>query len=196
MPDEKRTVAYWRDFRTERLELRAMSSGTMSAEDVDALYALNSDPRVWTHLPSGVHTSREQTEGFVTRQAAAWDRDGLGYWIARTREEDSFAGVGGCTVKEGLAWNIYYRFAPEVQGRGLATELVRAALAAARSTRAELPVTAVLLEHNRASKSVAEKAGLDLVWRGPDAGNPDAVRLVYADRAVPADTIAKLVAAI
>ncbi|MGZ4643601.1 MAG: hypothetical protein ACXVX8_15890, partial [Blastococcus sp.] len=46
------------------------------------------------------------------------------------------------------------------------------------------PVIAYLLEHNVQSRVRAEKAGLSLVWRGPDAGNPDAaaVRLVFADR--------------
>jgi hypothetical protein len=45
-------------------------------------------------------------------------------------------------------------------------------------------VIAYLLEHNRESRGRAERTGLQLVWRGPDAGNPDpdAVRLVYADR--------------
>jgi hypothetical protein len=50
------------------------------------------------------------------------------------------------------------------------------------------------LEHNLASRALAEKAGLDLVWRGPDAGNPDpgAIRLVYADRGVEPDAVARL----
>jgi hypothetical protein len=41
------------------------------------------------------------------------------------------------------------------------------------------------------AKRTAERAGLKLAWRGPDAGNPDpeAVRLVYADRALAADVI-------
>jgi hypothetical protein len=54
----------------------------------------------------------------------------------------------------------------------------------------------LLLEHNRASKAVAEKAGLQLVWRGPDAGNPDpsATRMVYADRDLMPDVLAKLLA--
>ncbi|HEY1701888.1 MAG TPA: hypothetical protein VGG75_19450 [Trebonia sp.] len=71
-------------------------------------------------------------------------------------------------------------------------------MAAARSARPELPVAALLLEHNRASAAVAERAGLDLIWRGPDACNPDpaAIRLVYADRPIDSDTIAKLTAAV
>ncbi|MGN7247635.1 hypothetical protein ACTHQ1_07875 [Janibacter anophelis] len=41
-------------------------------------------------------------------------------------------------------------------------------------------------EHNHASRRVADKLGLTLQQRGPDAGNPDpaAVRLVYADRSL------------
>jgi RimJ/RimL family protein N-acetyltransferase len=72
------------------------------------------------------------------------------------------------------------------EGQGLATELVGAAYAAAQAARPELPVVALLLKHNKASKAVAERAGLRLVWRGPDRGNPDpyASRLVYADRDV------------
>ena len=55
---------------------------------------------------------------------------------------------------------------------------------------------AYLLEHNVESRGRAEKAGLSLVWRGPDAGNPDpeAVRLVYADRPVDAELLDRIVA--
>jgi RimJ/RimL family protein N-acetyltransferase len=179
-----------RHVSTERLELRAIS-----ASDVDVVYSMNSDPRVWAHFPSGVHTSRDRTTAQVARQATAWERDGLGYWTARTHDA-SFVGVGGCTIKDDVAWNIYYRFVPEAQGKGLASELVRAALSAAYSMRPELPVAALLLEHNRASKAVAERAGLNLIWRGQDLGNPssDAIRLVYADRELDSAVLGKLLA--
>jgi hypothetical protein len=57
-------------------------------------------------------------------------------------------------------------------------------------------VIAYLLEHNAESRGRAEKAGLSLVWRGPDAGNPDpdAVRLVYADRPLTDDVLARVIA--
>jgi len=56
----------------------------------------------------------------------------------------------------------------------------------ATSLRPELPVIAYLLEHNAASAHVAQKLGLSLVHRAPDAGNPDrqAIRLVFADRSL------------
>jgi hypothetical protein len=52
----------------------------------------------------------------------------------------------------------------------------------------------VLLEPNVQSRRRAERAGLGLVWRGPDAGNPDpsAVRLVYADRPLPDALLARV----
>jgi RimJ/RimL family protein N-acetyltransferase len=158
--------------------------------DLDLIYGLTSDPRVWTHLPSGVHASRDQTAAQLARQVAAWDSDGLAQWTVRLHD-GTFAGVGGCSINAGAAWNVYYRFVPEVQGRGLATELVSAAQAAARQVRPDLPLTALLLEHNHASKAVAEKSGLQLIWRGPDVGNPDpaAIRLVYADRDVAPDVV-------
>ena len=56
----------------------------------------------------------------------------------------------------------------------------------------EVPVIAFLVEHNRPSAAVAEKAGLSLVHRAPDAGNPDpaVMRLVYADRPLSAVQLA------
>jgi hypothetical protein len=55
---------------------------------------------------------------------------------------------------------------------------------------------AYLLEHNERSRGRAEKAGLSLVWRGPDAGNPDpaAVRLVFADRDLDDALLARITA--
>jgi RimJ/RimL family protein N-acetyltransferase len=229
-----------RHVRTARLELRAITAG-----DIDELYALNSDPRVWTHLPSRVHTSRAQTVAQVVSAVAAWERDGLGYWTAwladpgpgagpgagpdagpdagpvagpgagpdagpdagpvagpgagpdagpGTGSRGTFAGVGGCAVSGGMVWNLYYRLQPDMQGRGLATELAEAGRDAALTVRPDLPITALLLEHNLASKAVAEKLGLRLAWRGPDAGNPspDAIRLVYADRELTADVLGKI----
>jgi RimJ/RimL family protein N-acetyltransferase len=94
----------------------------------------------------------------------------------------------------GVAWNLYYRLTPEAQGRGYATELAMSSCAAAARLRPDLPVVALLLEHNQASGAVARRCGLKLVWRGPDVGNPDraAVRLIYADRDLIPGTIQRL----
>lgn len=114
---------------------------------------------------------------------AGWAERGLDVWVARS-PQGRFIGVGGCGMRGGDFWNLYYRLDPSVWGQGYAQELITAARDAARAIAPAAPVIAYLLEHNEGSRRVAERAGLSLVWRGPDAGNPDrdAVRLVYADR--------------
>ena len=172
---------------TERLDLRRAT-----LEDVPELFAILSDSRVWTHLPSGRHTAPERTAQSVGTWIAGWRKDGIGTWVVRERDTEEVVGYGGISDLGGVAWNLGYRFAPDVQGHGYATELSRHALDRAQHLSPERAVIAYLLEHNIASAAVARKVGLHLVDRGPDAGNPDpdAVRLVYADRELSAEELA------
>lgn len=167
--------------RTDRLDL-----APPQASDAPALYAILGDPRVWTHLPSARHTSLVQTSADVEAWRSDWRRDGLGFWVVRRVGESEVIGYGGCAARADAFWNLGYRFAPASHGQGLATEVALAAIDAARERRPDLPIVAYLLEHNRASARVAERVGLTLRHRAPDAGNPDptAIRLVYADRAL------------
>jgi RimJ/RimL family protein N-acetyltransferase len=164
---------------TERLELRAMSMA-----DLDEVYALMSDPRVWQHRPTGVHRNPDQTAGQLTREARGWELDGLAYWSARLRDGGVFAGVGGCRLHATAAWNLYYRIRPELQGNGYASELARAAIAAARAVDPTIPIVASVLEHNLASRAVATGAGLRLEWQGMETDGPSAgaLRLLFCDR--------------
>lgn len=114
-----------------------------------------------------------------------WQQAGLGYWSVREEDDGPIIGCGGCRpFADKHLWNLYYRFDPEVQGLGYASELARAAIQAANDVDPDRRVVAYMLEHNVASWRVAEKVGLTRVWTGPDEGNPDptSVRFVYADR--------------
>ena len=179
-----------RHVQTPRLRLDAVVP-----EDLDEHFALMSDPDVWRHLPSGRHTEPARTAEGIWHSVDHWARDGLGYWTARLREDlpgttlraGAVVGTGGCALRVGTSWwNLYYRFTPAAWGKGLAAELVTAAMDAAHAVAPDRPIVAYLLEHNVESRGRAERSGLQLVWRGPDAGNPDldAVRLVYADRPI------------
>lgn len=175
--------------RTDRLTLHRPGD-----DDVDELFGLLSDPRVWEHFPALRHQRREQTEAAVARWQEQW-HDGLGTWVARHHDDGTLAGYGGCALLGGRVWNLGYRLAVDAQGRGLATELATRGVERALAHDADRPVVAYLLEHNTASAGVAERLGLVLRHRAPDAGNPDpgAVRLVYADRALdPAQLAAAL----
>lgn len=154
------------------------------AADVEAMHAIYHDPRVWTHLPSGRHTELDTTASMVTSWIEAWERDGLAAWIVRDARSGDVQGHVGCSLKRGAFWNLGYRLAVEAQGRGIARRVSAVAVRRAQLVDPDLPVVASLLEHNRASARVAESCGLTLRYRAPDAGNPDpdAIRLVYADR--------------
>lgn len=174
------------ELSTPKLQLRPPQP-----QDLSELHTLYADPAVWVHFPTSAHTEVEQTSAMLERWIADWDRDGLGNWIARSADDGVLLGHGGCTVRQACFWNLGYRFSPAAQGRGYATEVSLLALSTARELRPELPVVAYLLEHNAASARVAEKVGLQLRHRAPDAGNPDpaAIRLVYADRELSPDEL-------
>jgi RimJ/RimL family protein N-acetyltransferase len=186
-------VTRYEHLRTGRLRLNAVTR-----DDLGQVHELHADPQVWRHFPAGRHGTRERTAEYIAQIERDWAADGLGYWAARPAGHPhevpaggTLIGVGGCAVRHKAVWNLYYRLAPAAQGRGFAAEIAAAACDAAASLRPDLPVVAFLLEHNRGSKATAERVGLQLAWRGPDIGNPDAtaIRLIYANRPLADDVI-------
>ncbi|WP_282827280.1 GNAT family N-acetyltransferase [Gulosibacter sediminis] len=159
--------------------------------DVQAIHEIYGDPRVWGHLPSGRHTNLETTAAKVSLWIDAWERDGRAAWIVRDATTGAVLGHVGCSVRRGAFWNLGYRLSIEAQGRGIATRVSMVAIRRAKQVDPNLPIVAYLLEHNHASARVAEKCGLTLQHRAPDAGNPDpnAIRLIYADRALSSEQL-------
>lgn len=170
---------------TSRLELRPP---TAHDDEVSQLHSIYSDAATWAHLPAGRFTEVDQTRRLLEAWRRCWSEDGLGPWLVRRRGEERVLGNAGVALRHGTSWNLGYRFAPAAQGHGYAAEACRPALQRARQARPDVPVVASLLAHNTRSAALAERLGLILVHRGPDSGNPDAVRLVYADRALDAAT--------
>jgi ribosomal-protein-alanine N-acetyltransferase len=115
------------ELRTERLRLRVPTLA-----DTSRVVALSTDPRVNRHSPTGAPTV-EQSRAAVRDAIAAWRRDRIGHWLVEY--DGRLAGIAGVRpvmVEGDEYWNVYYRFAPETWGKGIASEAVRAALAAAR----------------------------------------------------------------
>lgn len=156
--------------------------------DLEEVFAIHGDPRVWRHYPSLRHLDREPTLAMMAAWERSWVQVGLGSFVARLRATGEMVGNGGCSVRgagtDGAVWNVGYRVAADHHGQGYATEIARAGMERARELAPERPLIAYLVEHNAASAHVAEKLGLALVHRAPDVGNPDpsVMRLVYADR--------------
>jgi [ribosomal protein S5]-alanine N-acetyltransferase len=143
------------ELRTERLRLRAPTLSDMSR-----VVALSIDPRVNRHSPSGPPTV-EQSRAAVRMAIAAWDRDGIGHWLVEY--DGRLAGIAGVRPAElqgDTYWNVYYRFAPETWGRGIAAEAVRAALAAARDHVSGRPFVVRTRPTNEAAMQLAQAVGL------------------------------------
>jgi ribosomal-protein-alanine N-acetyltransferase len=141
------------DRRTERLRLRRVQEG-----DVADLVRLSVDPRVNEHRPGGAPSEPEATRivrGFISD----WERTGFGYWVAEYHA--SIAGIAGVrpvTLGTHTCWNLYYRFAPEVQGRGLASEAAREAIRAA----AEHTPGWIVVARTRPANAAAVKLALGI----------------------------------
>ncbi|WP_139983167.1 GNAT family N-acetyltransferase [Nocardioides litoris] len=159
-----------------RLDLRPMA-----ADDVDELFAIFSQAAMWAYDPPAVHRAREQTADYVRRAAARWDTDGLSYWTARLRATGEVVGSGGAQRHAPGHWNLNYRVAPAHQGRGLAGEVLAAALDAAAAHDADAPCIAFIDLGNPASWRVARRGGL--ADQGLRRGSVDGVvRHAWADR--------------
>jgi RimJ/RimL family protein N-acetyltransferase len=153
-------------------------------DDLDDFYTLHADAKSWLHLPSGRHTDKQKTKEGLAGPIDDW-KHGLSYWSVRSQEGE-LAGVGGARlIGDGSIWNLYYRVSPAWWGCGIAGKVAAKAVQLAHEVQPDVPVVAYLLEHNEASKRIAEKVlKLQLRWRGPDKGNedPNATRLVYSDQ--------------
>ena len=179
------------EIRTDRLLLTPLTPS-----DIDDVHAVFSDARTWTHLPAGRHTVRASSVDLVQRKIGGRARYGLGSWAVRSAADHAFLGVGGVDMTAAGVWNLGYRLAPWAWGRGYATEIARAAVAAADDIVPEVPITGRVLTNNPASAAVLERAGLSLVWQGSTSSTlPDGVeRQVWADRALSRTQRAWLVA--
>jgi len=72
-----------------------------------------------------------------------WQEDGIGYWVVEL--DAKFVGVAGVRplqFRGRTCWNLYYRFAPEVWGMGLAVEAACEAVAVAEALHPYWPVLA------------------------------------------------------
>jgi RimJ/RimL family protein N-acetyltransferase len=119
----------------------------------------------------------------LERAAERFSVDGLSYWTVRCRDSGTIIGVGGAQRQRTRAWNLFYRIAAAHQGQGYATELGRAACAAASEIDSTVPLIAWIAEQNLPSRRVADRLGLTNYGLAIDPSD-DLPRLAYADRPI------------
>lgn len=162
---------------TARLELRPLDP----EHDLEALFAIWSDPASWAHAPEYRHPERQTTREWLELEAGRWE-DGLGYWTARLRETGEVVGAGGARRHQAGFWNLLWRIDGAQQGHGYATELGRAAIAAAGAVDQTLAAIAWIVPVNTASRRVAQRLGL--IEHPPRLNSDGRHRIPYADRSL------------
>jgi RimJ/RimL family protein N-acetyltransferase len=129
-------------------------------EDLDFLAALLGDERVGRTL--GGARGRDEVAGFLAAEHDHWARNGFGYWVWRERATGEPVARGGLhrvQVDGEEMFEIGWAVLPERWGRGYATELGQASIAAA-ATLGIAPVVAYTLPDNLTSRRVMEKLGM------------------------------------
>jgi RimJ/RimL family protein N-acetyltransferase len=148
---------------TERLVLRRFT-----ADDLDALTALDADPAVMRYINGGRPTPRDEMRGeYLPWWMAYYDAgDRYGFWAAIEKGTGAFLGWFHLRPQEEDPPDepeLGYRLTAAAWGRGYATEgssaLIRKAFEDLHARR----VYATTMVANRASWHVMEKAGLRFV---------------------------------
>jgi RimJ/RimL family protein N-acetyltransferase len=155
---------------TERLFLRRLV-----LEDLDALYALYSDPVVRQYFPEGTLTLEE------TREELEWFLNGhprhpeLGLWATIHKESGQFIGRCGLlpwTIDDQFEVEIAYMLGKEYWGQGLASEAARGIAQYARETLGITRLICLIDHDNAASIRVATKCGMSFEKEGLDDKGP------------------------
>jgi RimJ/RimL family protein N-acetyltransferase len=117
----------------------------------------------------------EETEEQIAYYGAHWEYEGFGLWAVEEREEGRFIGRVGLLrhvdfPDEPEPVEVGWAIAPEVWGRGLATEGGAASLLFGFDTVGVERIVSITRPTNAASRRVMEKLGLtvqgETTWRG------------------------------
>jgi RimJ/RimL family protein N-acetyltransferase len=171
-------------------------------DDVEPFVAMSGDVEVMELL--GGPLTRPDAESWVERAVAHHERYGWGVWVVEVPGVERFAGcVGPAWVDFEAhftpAVELRWRLARPVWGHGYATEAAAASLAYALAPEADGglgldEVTSFTVPHNRRSRSVMERIGLE---RDPDGdfeipvlpeGHPLRPHVLYRS---PSDSLAR-----
>lgn len=149
--------------RTERLRLRRFT-----ADDVDLLVDLDSDPDVMHYITGGVTTPREEiANDYLPAFLSYYDRfEGFGFWAVESLDTGEFLGWFHLRPKPddppGVV-ELGYRLRRAAWGHGYGTEGSRALIAKAFTDFGVERVYAETMVVNLASRKVMENAGLRYV---------------------------------
>lgn len=138
----------------------------LSADDVEAVHVLHSDPATNAHNPYGASSGEDASAVMLTGWVEHWGRYGYGYELVFA--VGKLVGIAGARQdiwRETPVINLYWRLLPTFQGRGLSGILAQRALQMAVQARTGQLIVARMRPENTGSVHVARRLGL---WRRKD----------------------------
>jgi ribosomal-protein-alanine N-acetyltransferase len=161
---------------TERLRLRPFAA---DLSDLDALYAIQSDPHHMRFYPHPF--SREESRAWIERSLERQARLGSSLWAIDDKETGEFLGNCGTIpqVVDGvdeveIGWSV----TPRRARQGIATEAATAWRDRCFEVLGLDHVISLIRPENAASRGVAENIGMT-VWKETTHGSAGWVHLVY-----------------
>ena len=160
------------NIETDRLLLRGWRQ-----EDVEPYARLCADAEVMRYIGGGATLTREGSEEQAWRFVGHWEERGFGLWAIEEKGGGEFVGFVGLAFQEDWTEGDHkvemgWRLGREFWGRGFATEGARASVGFGFEELGLERIISIIQPENRASRRVAEKAGLSLRgetrWRGSD----------------------------
>ena len=142
---------------TARLVLREFTS-----DDVDALYTLDSDPRVMRYLADGRPSTRADAEAGIERVLRRYvEHPGQGVWYVSRRDTGQF--IGWVSLKfagDSPDVEVGYRYVYDAWGHGFATEAATRMLERGFDVVGLDRIIGVTHPDNAASQRVLTKIGM------------------------------------
>jgi RimJ/RimL family protein N-acetyltransferase len=144
-----------------------------SVEHASGLDSLLNDPVVADWL--GGARRRDTIEQVIAEERKHWHDHGFGPWVVLDAATEAVVGRGGirwARVRERDEVELFYAVAPRIWGRGVATELSRAALELGFSRPDVSSIVGFTIAANEASQKVLRKLGFVEEGTFEHAGQP------------------------
>lgn len=146
-------------FETSHLLIRRLTF-----HDVDAMFAIFSDPNVTRWMGDGSPLSREQCGKWIEVSQRNYETKGFGASAVIEKGTGNFIGCSGIIYdSERQEPEIIYAFHPDAWGKGHASELVPAMLAYGLTEYKLDYILATIDMENKASRHIVQKAGMKLI---------------------------------
>ena len=145
------------------LETQRLTIKPSTLEDLDDLYAIQSDPDVMQYIGQGVRTRSEVSE-WLAKAIAHHQKHGFSFCSVFEKESKQLIGQAGLQYlsydEQQPDIEIGYRLKKQSWGKGYATELTKALIDWGFSNLPIDKLVAVINPANEKSRKVLEKAGM------------------------------------